>query len=497
MFLATRGHRMRTCGAVLVVSAVLASCGGGGGGGTGPVASAGPAVQMWVTTADQSRLLARDTDQAFGATAIDASNIDVDATTRYQTMVGFGAAITDSSAWVMQHDMSSAQRDALLADLFGVSPGIGLSFTRLTIGASDFSLGQYTLDDVSAGQTDDSLAHFSIAPMRANVLPVVKSALSLNPRLQVMATPWSAPAWMKNNGSLVKSADPTIQGSLLPSAYSAFAQYLGKFADAMQAEGVPLYALTPQNEPNYEPADYPGMLLSPAARVALIGKYLGPLLAQRATPLKLLDWDHNWDDPAAAMASLNDPVAQAFVAGVAWHCYAGDVSSQTAVDNAFPATETYVTECSGGAWAPVWADNLLWSVNTLVINATRDWAKGVLLWNLALDENSGPHTGGCTNCRGVVTINSATGDVTRNVEYYALAHASRFVRPGAQRITSSTAVNGLQSVAFRNADDGSLALIVANGAGRAMSFSVRQAGQTFSYSMPAGAVATFVWTPAA
>ncbi len=488
--------RLCTLGAALFVCACFGSCGGGSGG-AGAGAPAGATVQAWVTTADQSRLLARDTDQSFGSAALAASNIDVDAAVRYQSMVGFGAAITDSAAWVLQNDMNSAQRSALLAELFGASPGIGLSFTRLSIGASDFSLSQYTLDDVPAGQSDFALANFSIDPMRANVLPVLKSARLLNPQLQVMATPWSAPAWMKSNASLVKSANPSVAGTLLPGAYSAFAHYLVKFADAMQAEGVPLYALTPQNEPNYEPADYPGMLLGPAARVTLIGQHLAPLLAQRASPVKLLDWDHNWDDPTGALAGLNDALAQPAIAGVAWHCYAGDVGAQTTVHNAYPAKESYLTECSGGAWAPVWADNLLWDVQHLVIGATRGWAKGVLLWNLALDENAGPHTGGCGNCRGVVTVNSVTGAVTRNVEYYALAHASRFVRPGAQRIDSSTGVNGLESVAFRNADDGSLVLIVANGAGQARNFSVRQSAQSFSYSLPAGAVATFVWTPSA
>lgn len=192
---------------------------------------------------------------------------------------------------------------------------------------------------------------------------------------------------------------------------------------------------------------------------------------------------------------LADPLARPYVAGVAWHCYAGDVSAQTRVHNAYPDRETYFTECSGGAWAPVWSDNLLWNVRTLVIGATRGWARGVLLWNLALDENHGPHLGGCGDCRGVVTINSATGEVTRNAEYYALAHASRFVRPGAQRIDSSSGVNGLDSVAFRNADDGSLALLVANSAAATRTFTVRQAGETFAYVLPAGSVATFVWTP--
>lgn len=453
----------------------------------------GPVVQAWLTTPDQTNLVSRRPDLNFNSTGVSPENIDVNANIRHQAMVGFGAAITDASAILIQNHMNAAQRTALLEDLFGRTGGIGLSFTRLTIGASDFSPSHYSLDDVPTGQTDYLLAQFSIAPMQGTVLPVVKSALTINPQLRVMATPWSAPAWMKSNDSLVKNA--ASPGVLRPQAYGAFAQYLVKFADAMEVEGVPLYALSPQNEPDYEPADYPGMLLDPAARAALIGQHLGPLLAQRSTPLRLLDWDHNWDKPASPQAVLADPVANPYVSGVAWHCYAGDVSAQTTLHNAYPDKETYFTECSGGTWAPVWADNLLWNVRTLIIGSTRNWAKGVLLWNLALDENHGPHLGGCNNCRGVVTINSTTGNVTRNEEYYALAHASRFVRPGAQRIESGSSASGLENVAFLNIDDGSIVLIVANASGVASNFTVRQGGITFPASLPAGAVATYVWTP--
>ena len=476
-------------------AALLGSCGGGSAGGGASVAPVEVTpVQAWISTADRSKLLARDPDLAFGAGVAGANNLDVDASVRYQQMVGFGAALTDSSAWLMRNRMSSAQRAALIDELFGHS-GIGLSFLRLSLGASDFSRSHYTLDDMAPGQTDDALAHFSIDPMRADVLPTLKQALAANAQLSVMASPWSAPAWMKSNGSLIRSTDPNVQGTLLPQYYGAFARYLVKFADAMQAEGVPLYALSAQNEPHYEPADYPGMRLDPAQRAALVGQHLGPLLAQRAAPLRLLDWDHNWDDPASPLVVLADPVARPYVAGVAWHCYAGDVAAQSRVHDAYPDKEVFFTECSGGEWAPVWGDNLLWNVRTLVIGATRGWARGVLLWNLALDENHGPHLGGCGNCRGVVTVDSASGAVTRNVEYSALAHASRFVRPGASRIDSSTGVNGLDSVAFRNADDGSIALIVANSAAAARSFTVRQSGQTFAATLPAGSVATYSWLP--
>lgn len=449
-------------------------------------ANANAGVQAWVTSGDQTKLLSAEKGASFGSARPAKIVIDVDPAVRYQEMAGFGAAITDASAYLIQSRMDARQRAALMEELFGRKGGIGLSFTRLTIGASDFSRSHYSFDDMPPGQTDPGLAHFSIAPNRADVLPVVKSALAINPGLRVMASPWSAPGWMKSTDSL-------IQGTLKPEAYAPFAEYLRRYVDAYKAEGVPIFALTLQNEPHFEPKDYPGMRVDPAKRAAFIGGYLGPLLAQHNPDTQIFDWDHNWDEPGSPAAVLADPQAAQYVAGTAWHCYGGDVRVQAALHDARPDKDTWFTECSGGQWAPRWADNLQYFVRTLVIGTTRGWAKGVLLWNLALDENYGPHLGGCRDCRGVVTINSASGEVSRNVEYYALAHASRFVRPGARRIASSSGHDNLDTVAFRNADDGSIALLVANSAKQARPFSVRVGGRNFRYALPAGSVATFTW----
>ncbi|PYO64226.1 MAG: glycosyl hydrolase [Gemmatimonadetes bacterium] len=448
----------------------------------------GPAAQVWLTTGSGSKLLSRETDVHFDSGAPPATllRIVVDEGTAYQEIVGFGAAITDASAWLIQNRLTAAQREALLQELFGPSPGIGLSFTRLTMGASDFSLHQYSYDDLPAGQTDSTLAHFSIDSNRAYLLPIVQRALAINPRLKIMATPWSPPGWMKTTGSL-------IQGTLRPEAYGPLAEYFRRYIEAYRAEGVPIYAVTVQNEPHYEPPNYPGMRLEPPARARFVGQYLGPLFARRGIGTIILDWDHNWDEYQSPLQVLADSVAPRYIAGVAWHCYGGDVAAQSLVHDAHPEKNAYFTECSGGEWAPTFADNLKWFVRTLIIEATRGWAKGVLLWNLALDENHGPHTGGCGDCRGVVTITSASGAVTRNVEYYALAHASRFVRPGARRVASTSGVAGLESVAFRNADDGSKALIVVNTDVQDRTFAVRWASQSFRYTLPAGAVVTFVW----
>jgi glucosylceramidase len=461
---------------------VLIGCAGSSG-----VRQPAPSVEVYITTGDRSKLLERQPDLPFAAPAnAPAATIRVSPEERLQEMVGFGASLTDASAWLIQTRLPDAQRATLIQDLFGKEPGAGFSFVRLDMGASDFSRSHYSYDDVPAGETDPQLAKFSIDPDRVETIPILKRALAINPRLLVMASPWSAPAWMKTTGSMIK-------GTLRPDAYAPFAEYFRRFVQAYAAEGIPVFAITVQNEPHYEPGDYPGMRLDPPARAKFIGEHVGPLFERSGITTRILDWDHNWDEPNSPLQVLADPIARKYVSGVAWHCYGGDVGAQRVVHEAHPDKDTYFTECSGGAWAPNFADNLVWTVQHLVIRSTRGWARGVLMWNLALDENGGPHTGGCGNCRGVVTIDSRTGAVTRNEEYYAFAHASRFVRPGARRIMT-TMPDSLENVAFRNADDGSIALIVLNPNTTPRSFAMRSDdGRTFAFALPPRAVATFRW----
>ena len=452
-----------------------------------PPAFAADEIQVWLTTPEPSKRLSREPDLSFSEVVPLSSSIRIDAGQRYQEIVGFGAALTDASAFLINNRLSAGQRDALLNELFGPDPGLRFSFTRLTIGASDFSQTHYSLDDRPAGWRDPLMRHFSIAPNRADVLPVLKRMLAVNPDLKIMASPWSAPAWMKTSGSLIK-------GSLRPAAYPAYARYFQRYLDAYTAEGVPIYALTIQNEPHYEPGDYPGMRVPPEARAAFIGSYLGPLLKTSHPDVRILDWDHNWDEPQSPLAVLADPKAAPYIAGVAWHCYNGKPEAQGPVHDAHPNKETWFSECSGGEWSPGWNEALPWMAGALV-QTTRFWSKGVLFWNLALDENHGPHLGGCGDCRGVVTIDSVTGAITRNIEYYVLGHASRFVRQGAVRIESGPPVDGLDDVAFRN-PDGSVVLIAVNRGTGPKSFAVEQGGRSFSYTLATGSVATFVWRDA-
>lgn len=445
-------------------------------------ANAAP-VRAFLTTADQQHLLA---PSAVSASAKAGPVIRIDPKRQHQRMAGFGAAISEASAWLMRNGMSEAQREALMRELFTrEGNGIGFDLTRLTIGASDFSRKHYSLNDMPPGQTDPELKHFSLAPEREDVIPATKQALALNPKLQVMASPWSAPGWMKTTDSLV-------QGRLKPEHYGAFARYMVRYVDEMKAEGIPIFALTLQNEPHFEPPDYPGMRLTPAMRADIVGQHLGPLLKSKGMTTQILEWDHNWDEPWSPMSMLADKTARQYVSGVAWHCYAGDVSAQSQVAQHFPELDVWFTECSGGEWKPQWAETLPWMMRNLIIGSTRHGARGVLMWNLALDPKHGPHLGGCKDCRGVVTIDPKDGRVTRNIEYYAFGHASRFVRRDARRVDSTGGPKSLDHVAFTN-PDGSTVLIVSNAGAQAQRFTVQAPSQRFSYELPASGVVTFTW----
>ncbi|MDE2248986.1 MAG: glycosyl hydrolase [Xanthomonadaceae bacterium] len=448
-------------------------------------------VELWLSTADRRLRLARQPDIEIGARqgAPADVDIDIDIHKTYQSIVGFGAALTDSSAWLLQNKLDGQQRSALLQELFGPPPNLDLTMTRLTIGASDFSLKQYTLDDLPRGGTDPSLQHFNVAASLRGVIPTVREVLAIDPQLRIIASPWSAPAWMKTSANL-------IGGGLLEQYESTYADYLVKYVDTYRAYGIPIFALTLQNEPGFIPVTYPGMDLPASTQARIIAQYLGPALASRKARTRILAWDHNWDEREQPLSLLADPDAARYIGGIAWHCYRGNPDAQSQVHRAFPGVDNYITECSGGDWASSKHGELLWFARDLLLAGLRNWARGVVYWNLALDERYGPHFGGCGACKGLVVIDSRTGKVSRNDEYYAFAHFSRFVLPGAVRVGSSANSRGIANVAFRNASGGSVVLVLVNSDTAARRVSVRQGATRFRYAMPPQSVATFVWNPA-
>ena len=475
-----------------------------------PAAAAPPAAHVWVTTPDGAMKLSDRGSVPFRPGGSSALTISVDPSRGYQRMEGFGASITDSSAHVL-FELGRPARSAAMRSLFATNR---LSFLRQPIGSSDFVAGEhYTYDDLPPGRTDYRMRRFSIAHDRAEILPLLRQALALNPRIKVIGSPWSPPAWMKTNQSL-------IGGRLIdePRIYAAYARYLVEFVEAYRRAGVPIYALTVQNEPqNRKPKGYPGMDM-PVAQQAKLIEALGPALRRAGLRTKILGYDHNWsvhpddilttppgEDPEVEYpAKLLESAAARWIAGTAFHCYSGDPSRQTDLQRAFPDKGVWFTECSGSHGptdppAQVFSDTLKWHTRNLVLGVTRNWGKTVVNWNLALDPSGGPHNGGCDTCTGVVTVGPGQ-TVTENAEYYTLGHLARFVRPGAVRIASTsfgtTGWNGqIMDAAFRNRD-GSTALVVHNENDEPRSFAVAQGGSSFEYTLPGGALATFTW-PAA
>ncbi|HEV7123436.1 MAG TPA: glycoside hydrolase family 30 beta sandwich domain-containing protein [Rhodanobacter sp.] len=448
----------------------------------------GPAAGLWLSTQDRRLRLARQPDVEFSVTGPTPADVVIDIHKTYQTIDGFGAALTDASAWLLQNRLNVQQRRTLLRELFGPPPGLAFNLARLTIGASDFSLQPYTLDDLPAGDTDPGLQHFNVAANLRDVIPTVRDVLSINPNLKIIASPWSAPAWMKTNADV-------IGGSLLEQYESTYAQYLVRYLDAYRNHGIPIFALTVQNEPGFLPLTYPGMELSGTQRARIIARYLGPALAGRKPATRILGWDHNWDEPKQPLGMLANPDAARYIDGIAWHCYRGAANTQTEVHAAYPRKHTYITECSGGDWESSTNGELMWFARNLLLGGLRNWARGVVYWNLALDEQHGPHFGGCGTCKGIVTIDSQTGAVSRNDEYYAFAHFSRFVLPGAVRVWSTDTGNDVKNVAFQNASGGSVVMVLINDRADAHAVSVQQGNVHFQYTMPAQSVATFVWSP--
>lgn len=453
-----------------------------------PPGPTGPTAQVWLTRGDQLKLLSKEAglpiiNQHDGTWPL----ITIDTTVLMQTVDGYGAAMTGSSAYLINRVLNASNRQALLEKLFDPEKGIGMSFVRLSMGASDFSLSDFTYNDRPTGQTDFQLQHFSLSQDTLDVVPVMQQAKSIAPHLFIMGSPWSPPAWMKTNNSLKG-------GKLRQDCYSVYADYFVRYIQAMNSKGITISHITPQNEPLYFTAGYPCMEMQSGEQLIFIRDHLGPKFAQAGLTTKIINWDHNWDNTSYSINILNDPQAKAYTAGSAFHGYGGQVSAMSAVHNAHPDRELHFTEISGGAWATNFSDNLMWYMRNIFIGTALNWSRSSLMWNIALDEYYGPRNNGCPNCRGVVTINQSTGQITYNEEYYSIGHFSKFVRPGARRVSAlwAQSLTNMEAVAFVNTD-GSKAMVISNYDNTFKTFTVKQGSKYFSYSIPSKAVATLVW----
>src|SRR6266567_2463236 len=447
-------------------------------------------VHVWLTTRDGYNKLSRQKNIVFGDDRSSARiTIDVNENQQLQQMEGFGAAMTDSSAWLIGTKMTATQRNAVMHALFDPAQGIGISFVRVPMGSSDYTVsGPYSYDDLPNGHQDPALEHFSINHDIAYIIPLLRQAQQIHPNLRYMANPWSPPAWMKTNQSILGVSHGQT-GSLLPTAYGPLARYFVKFIQAYEEQGVPIYAISPQNEPLYAPPSYAGMSFPAEEEAQFIKNDLGPALTEAHLNTKLLAYDYPWVNLEYPVTLLDDPDVRRYIAGIAWHCYMGKPSAMTMVHQVYQAKGMYETECSTGP-----AGSIYPAVD-LAIRSTQESASTTVLWNLALDTQGGPKMGrGCDGCNSLVTIDQATGNYVFTDNYYQLGHVSKFVTPGAYHIASiSTDESKLLQVAFKN-PDGSIALVVHNTSSSSVSFKVRRGdGQSFLYMLPAGGIASFVW----
>ncbi|MEK6780346.1 MAG: glycoside hydrolase family 30 beta sandwich domain-containing protein [Bacteroidota bacterium] len=440
-------------------------------------------VAVWITTDDKTSLFAEaPTKLRFEAITDTNAVITVDTTQRFQTVDGFGYALTGGSAFLMNQKLTSSQRKELLKELFlSDSNNIGISYLRVSIGASDLDDHVFSYDDMPGGMTDISLSKFSLAEDQKNLIPILKEILALNPDIKIMGSPWSAPAWMKDNNS-------PKGGSLKVEYYTVYANYLVKYIHAMKAEDIPIDAITLQNEPE-NPKNNPSMLMTADEQALFVKRYLGPAFELAGIETKIVVFDHNCDHPNYPISILNDAEAKKFIEGSAFHLYLGEIDVLSEVHNAHPDRNIYFTE--QWTWSKGNFDgDLRWHTKNLIVGAMRNWSRNVLEWNLAADQNQDPHTdeGGCTECLGALTIGDS---VIRNVSYYIIAHASKFVRPGSVRVASN-GVDGLPNVAFVT-PLGKKVLIVLNDSDLIKSFSIQFKGSSATASLSGGAVGTYVW----
>lgn len=435
-------------------------------------------VTPWLTKGDKTALIAEQPTINFSANSgTNPFTISLTPSTTYQTMDGFGWCLTQASAEVIS-GMAAAEQNSLLNELFNPATGLSSSIVRISIAASDLSNSTYSYNETAG---DVNMNNFSLAgPDLTYLVPILKKILLINPNIKILATPWSAPRWMKSNNSW-------IGGSLQTQYYAAYGRYFVKYFQAMAAQGINIWGITPQNEPE-NPFNEPSMTMSSTEQKNFINQQLGPQMAAAGFGnIKIIAFDHNCDNTAYPIDVLNN---SSYVDGAGFHLYAGNISAMSTVKNA-TNKNVYFTEQytgSGGSFS----GDLGWHTQNVVLGAVNNWGKAVIEWNLAANTDLGPRTpGGCNTCLPAVTVNSPTS-ITRNVSYYIIGQISKFVKAGAVRIGSGSSSGSITAGAFRNTD-GSIVVLAYNANATATTVKVVNGSNAFSYSIPAASSVTFKW----
>lgn len=439
-------------------------------------------VQNWVTSADGVNLFYNKAFDFAPGKDDRYPVIEINTAERFQTIDGFGFALTGGSAMLL-HQMGTTERAALLQDFFGNgSNSIQTSYLRISIGASDLDPVVFSYDDLPNGVTEDqSLQYFSLSRDTLHLIPVLKEILAINPNIKIMGSPWSAPVWMKSNKN-------SVGGNLLTQYYSTYAQYFVKYINAMKSHGITIDAITPQNEPQHG-GNNPSMVLSSGNERDFVRDHLGPAFQAAGITTKIIVWDHNCDNPQYPIDILNDATAKSFINGSAFHLYAGDVSALSAVHDAHPDKALYFTEQWTGS-NESFGDNLQWHIKNVIIGTMRNWSQVALEWNLANDPSFNPHTpGGCSQCKGAVTINGSSA--VKNASYYIIGQIAKFVPPGSVRLGSNIP-GTLYNVAFTT-PQGKTVLVVLNDGAALENFNIHAGDKWITASLHPDTAGTFVW----
>jgi glucosylceramidase len=469
-------------------------------------------IESWITNRDRSALFEKQTEAITFSdkdNGIDANAIVIDDSHQMQTIDGFGFALTGGSAELLMK-MSSGERTKILKELFAWDEkNIGVSYIRLSIGASDLNSFVFSYDDLKKGETDFELKKFNLAQDFNDVIPVIKEILAINPAIKILGSPWSAPAWMKTNNDV-------RGGRLKTDCYGVYALYFVKYVGAMKNAGIAIDAITIQNEP-VNSRNTPSMTWFENEQAEFIKNNLGPAFEKAGIKTKIILFDHNGDRPDYPLSLLNDPEVAKYADGSGFHNYVGDIATAlNLMHTARPDKNLYFTEQMVVERPGSQDINIVNPVKNLILRTTQNWSRNVILWNLAADPLNDPHTdnGGCSMCQGAITING--DNVSRNIAYYTIAHASKFVRPGSVRIASTNKgdktvglyedeqrpgvfraaltenMEILPNVAFRT-PDGKIVLIVVNDTFSANSFRIQWNGKFAGIRLNPGAVGTYVW----
>jgi glucosylceramidase len=397
---------------------------------------------------------------------------------KFQEILGFGAAFTDAACYTF-NQIEEAPREKLFRELFDPKE-MGLNVCRTCIGASDYSAKAYSFDD---GDADAELKRFSIAHDRDYILPMLRLARKVNPDLFLLSSPWSPPGWMKSNNSM-------LGGNMQRKYMASYAHYFLKFLRAYEAEGVPVQAVTVQNEVDTDQdSRMPACSWPQEYEADFVRLFLGPLLEKEGMKTKIWLIDHNYNLWGRALDELELPDIRKYASGIAWHGYVGEPEAMTKVHDAYPEIGAYWTEGGPEYTAPDYlADWTQWSKTFTSI--LRNWSRSITAWNLALDEVGKPNIGPFS-CGGVVTVNSKTKEITRSGQYWALAHFSRCIKRGAKRFDSQANIQDVHHVAFENPDGQKVLVLTNTGSDRATS--VQIGGQATHLDLEKNSVTTLAW----